>query len=353
MNITTPEQALAFIGGNYDAIFQHSDRLNTRIKLSVHDLLTAFAEWDFAASLKPVEAEPTAMSLLNEISLMWHADSIAIACSNGEGDTTQAFDALMQRVEEFTLPARVAASRPSLALVVQSQWISVDEQLPELHCAVALLNDDKWMNTGGDFEINWQAVGWLCEFGSKFWHVIGAGRGMTLDSVTHWMPLPPAPGEVSVPVVQSQTDEQILAEFAKRPGDKRGQALLRELLTALDFMPEKRLVAGELEAEGSFCALGVVGQVRGLNLATIDTYDVESLGPKFNISEALAREIMWINDESVTSHEWVRTGDPYPNEWKRVDVVNGAERRWIIVRDWVAAHLAPPTPAPGKQEGET
>ncbi|MES2323240.1 MAG: DUF551 domain-containing protein [Pseudomonadota bacterium] len=100
-------------------------------------------------------------------------------------------------------------SRPSPAPVVQSQWIGVDEQLPELHCAVALLNDDKWMNTGGDFEINWQAVGWLCEFGSKFWHVIGAGRGMTLDSVTHWMPLPPAPGEVSVPVVQSLTDEQI------------------------------------------------------------------------------------------------------------------------------------------------
>jgi hypothetical protein len=81
---------------------------------------------------------------------------------------------------------------------------------------------------------------------------------------------------------------------------KRGQALLRELLAALDAMPEKRLVAGELEADGQFCALGVVGQARGLNLASIDTYDLDSLAPQFNIAEQLAREIMWVNDDFVS-----------------------------------------------------
>jgi hypothetical protein len=121
---------------------------------------------------------------------------------------------------------------------------------------------------------------------------------------------------------------------------KRGQALLRELLAALDAMPEKRLVAGELEADGQFCALGVVGQARGLNLANIDTYDVESLGPKFNIAEQLAREIMWVNDESVAGWEWVRSGLPYPNEWKRIEVTNAAERRFQIVREWVAKHIS-------------
>jgi hypothetical protein len=104
-------------------------------------------------------------------------------------------------------------------------------------------------------------------------------------------------------------------------------------------MPDKRLVAGELEADGQFCALGVVGQARGLDLANIDTYDVESMGPKFNIAEQLAREIMWINDESVGRWKWVATGLPYPNEWKRVEVTNAGEDRFQVVREWVAKNI--------------
>lgn len=131
---------------------------------------------------------------------------------------------------------------------------------------------------------------------------------------------------------------------------KRGQALLRELLAALDAMSAKELVAGELEADGQFCALGVVGQARGLDLASIDTYDVESLGPKFNIAEQLAREIMWVNDEHVSPHRWVEVEicgpvRPWFPEWgghrQSVSVPNehaGAER-WRIVRDWVAKHI--------------
>lgn len=120
---------------------------------------------------------------------------------------------------------------------------------------------------------------------------------------------------------------------------ERGQRFLRELLEALDAMPEKRLVDGELEADGQFCALGVVGHARGLNLASIDTYDTESLSGTFNIAEAMAREIMYMNDEAVTAFEYVRTGDPYPNEWKRIEVADSGEKRWRIVRDWVAASI--------------
>lgn len=130
---------------------------------------------------------------------------------------------------------------------------------------------------------------------------------------------------------------------------KRGQALLRELLAALDAMPDKRLVAGELEAEGQFCALGVVGQARGLNLAAIDTYDVESLGPKFNIAEQLAREIMWVNDDHVSENKWVEVEicGPIPcwdfcGHSRQVCVPNdnAAIERWQTVRDWVASHIA-------------
>ena len=140
------------------------------------------------------------------------------------------------------------------------------------------------------------------------------------------------------------------AQVASAIRGKRGQALLRELLAALDAMPEKQLVAGDLEADGQFCALGVVGQARGLNLAAIDTYDVESLGGTFNIADQLAREIMWVNDEHVGNHHWVqveicgpvRRGYPewgshqqsvhMPNE-------NAGAQRWQAVRDWVAGHI--------------
>lgn len=129
---------------------------------------------------------------------------------------------------------------------------------------------------------------------------------------------------------------------------KRGQALLRELLVALDAMPDKRLVAGELEADGQFCALGVVGQARGLNLAAIDTYDVEALGPQFNIAEQLAREIMWVNDDHVSDTRWVEIEICGPlQRWEdrfasvRVKNENAGNERWIEVRNWVASHIAP------------
>ena len=140
------------------------------------------------------------------------------------------------------------------------------------------------------------------------------------------------------------------AQVASAIRGKRGQALLRELLAALDAMPEKQLVAGELEADGQFCALGVVGQARGLNLAAIDTYDVESLGGTFNIADQLAREIMWVNDEHVSEHKWIEVEicgpvPPMHPHWgrHRQDVrmpnENAGAERWQAVRKWVEAHI--------------
>ena len=137
------------------------------------------------------------------------------------------------------------------------------------------------------------------------------------------------------------------AQVASAIRGKRGQALLRELLAALDAMPQKQLVAGELEADGQFCALGVVGQARGLNLAAIDTYDVESLGGTFNIADQLAREIMWVNDDHVQEHRWVqveicgpmRTWDRGHHQSMSVPNEFAGMQRWQVVRDWVEAHI--------------
>src|SRR5437868_4429286 len=74
----------------------------------------------------------------------------------------------------------------------------------------------------------------------------------------------------------------------------RGQALLREMMAALDAMPVKELVAHELEAEGSYCALGVVGKARGLDMAKLDPEDRDQVAEAFGIAPALAAEIVYV-----------------------------------------------------------
>ncbi len=79
---------------------------------------------------------------------------------------------------------------------------------------------------------------------------------------------------------------------------KRGQAFFRALVAALDAMPEKRLVEGELEdKEGAVCALGCLGKARGVDLGSVDTHDWDALGEMFNITHQLAQEVMYVNDE--------------------------------------------------------
>ncbi len=78
---------------------------------------------------------------------------------------------------------------------------------------------------------------------------------------------------------------------------RRGQAFLREMLAALDALPEKRLVTNELQADGAVCALGAVGKARGLDMAKIDPDDHEGVAAKFDVAHAMACEIMYENDE--------------------------------------------------------
>ena len=99
---------------------------------------------------------------------------------------------------------------------------------------------------------------------------------------------------------------------------KRGRALLLELRDALDAMPEKVLIARELvDASGSFCTLGVIGQARGLPLADIDPEDSDQVAKHFGIAPALAKEIVFENDEAV----WWFQETP--------------EKRWERMREWV------------------
>lgn len=103
---------------------------------------------------------------------------------------------------------------------------------------------------------------------------------------------------------------------------KRGQLLLTELLNGLDKLPNKRLIDGDLEISGEFCALGVVGWNRGLNMEDIDPEDSEVVAKKFNIANALAKEIVWENDQGAWSTET-------------------PEDRWLRMRSWVDSKIIP------------
>ena len=102
---------------------------------------------------------------------------------------------------------------------------------------------------------------------------------------------------------------------------KRGQNLLRDMAAAMDAMPVKELIAYELVENGYYCALGVVGAARELDMEYIDPSDGEEVARKFDIAYALACEIAYINDEDGPEQET-------------------REARWHRVRKWVAEQIA-------------
>jgi hypothetical protein len=103
---------------------------------------------------------------------------------------------------------------------------------------------------------------------------------------------------------------------------KRGQAFFRDLIAALDALPEKRLIKDSLqEPSGEVCALGALGKARGLDMAPLDPDDPETVSGVFDIATALGREVVFVNDEM----------GPYKET---------PEARFIRVRKWAESQLA-------------
>lgn len=78
---------------------------------------------------------------------------------------------------------------------------------------------------------------------------------------------------------------------------KRGQAFFREMLEALDALPEKFLQAGVIVKDGECCAMGAVAIKRGMNVTWLEEEDSEAVGDAFGIAPCLAAEIAFMNDE--------------------------------------------------------
>lgn len=98
---------------------------------------------------------------------------------------------------------------------------------------------------------------------------------------------------------------------------KRGQAFLREMLTAMDAMPDKRLIRDAIVEDGSACAIGTVALARGLDVSKIDPEEPDRIAEAFGIPKSLVREIEYENDEA----NW--DAETPENRFDRV-------RKWIV-----------------------
>jgi len=104
---------------------------------------------------------------------------------------------------------------------------------------------------------------------------------------------------------------------------KRGQSTLKEILAAMDALPVKRLIKNDLQSKtGEFCTLGVLGNARGIDMASLDPDNREGVAAVFDTAPALAAEIFYENDECCWRDET-------------------PERRFERMRRWVASNIRP------------
>lgn len=108
---------------------------------------------------------------------------------------------------------------------------------------------------------------------------------------------------------------------------KRGQAMLRKLVAALDAMPKQELAAHSFQSDCGPCTLGALAQFLGLDTSDLephneyDEVDRDATGRIFDIAPALAAEIMYLNDEAPVNNE-------------------SPEQRWKRMRAWAENTLA-------------
>ena len=100
---------------------------------------------------------------------------------------------------------------------------------------------------------------------------------------------------------------------------KRGQAFFRDLVTALDEMPQKRLIRNELLRDGEVCAVGALWLRRVIALVKVDAEDRVIVACVFDIALPLARDVVYMNDEYYDSAT--------------------PEERWTKIRAWAESKI--------------
>jgi hypothetical protein len=118
------------------------------------------------------------------------------------------------------------------------------------------------------------------------------------------------------------------AIIARSINGKRGQKFLNALATAMDEMPEKRLIAGRLiTPEGECCTMGVICKARNIDVSDIHYNDPEEAAKLLNISPTMAFEIVFQNDDYFDYNPHIGKTQETPDE------------RWIRMRAWVDSKI--------------
>ena len=108
---------------------------------------------------------------------------------------------------------------------------------------------------------------------------------------------------------------------------KRGQYMLRDLLAALDAMPNKVLTAESIvTVDGEFCALGALGHARGLDMKPLDSENWNAVAKAFRVAPALIREIAFNNDD-----------EDEKDNYSGISRSDG--ERWRYIRSWVSRQI--------------
>lgn len=104
---------------------------------------------------------------------------------------------------------------------------------------------------------------------------------------------------------------------------RRGQKFFRDLLDALEALPEKVLIVEELiQDNGDVCAIGSLGKARGIDMSKIDPEDYDRVAETFDIAHCLAQEVAYMNDEYGERNET-------------------PEKRWVRMHAWVQNQIKP------------
>jgi hypothetical protein len=101
---------------------------------------------------------------------------------------------------------------------------------------------------------------------------------------------------------------------------RRGQAFLSEMISAMEALPEHRLIADQLEADGAVCAIGAVGKSRAIAMSGIDPEDRDRVASIFNIAPSLSAEIVYMNDEAGWHNETPETRFQRMHKWARAQI---------------------------------
>src|SRR5262245_59672680 len=114
---------------------------------------------------------------------------------------------------------------------------------------------------------------------------------------------------------------------------RKGQAALRELEQALLALPEKRLIADELEnADGQVCAIGALVKHKNHTPKADPEYEMEAVGVEMGMPEMVAWKVVCLNDHELDTR--------YDRDLGRCVPITPEERYERVlqqVQKWLAA----------------